>query len=54
MNLIIKSINAITLAGLAEGMVLGYRIGIPQKDLLYILSLTSLKCPMIQEKGKGI
>jgi len=54
MNLIINSMNAIALTGLSEGMSLADKLKIPQKDLLFILSMTSLNCPMIQEKGKGI
>lgn len=54
MNLIINTIKAVSLAGLAEGMALANRAGISQKDLLDILGMTSLKCPLINDKGKGI
>jgi len=54
MNLILHSIKAVTLAGLAEGMALADRAMIPQQALLEILSLTSLRCPMIADKGKGM
>jgi 3-hydroxyisobutyrate dehydrogenase-like beta-hydroxyacid dehydrogenase len=54
MNLIINSIKAVSLAGLAEGMALANRAGISQKDLLDILAMTSLQCPLLLEKGDGI
>lgn len=54
MNLIINTIKAVSLAGLAEGMALANRAGISQKDLLDILGMTSLKCPLINDKGKGM
>jgi len=54
MNLILHSIKAVSLAGLAEGMALADRAKIPQKDMLEILEMTSLKCPLLMEKGKGM
>jgi len=54
MNLILHSVKAVALAGLAEGMALADRANIPQKDMLEILEMTSLKCPLLIEKGKGI
>lgn len=53
MNLILHSIKAVSLAGLAEGMALADRAGLSQKDLIDILGMTSLQCPMLIEKGKG-
>jgi len=53
MNLILHSIKAVALAGLAEGMALADRAGISQKDMLEILGMTSLRCPMMLEKGQG-
>lgn len=54
MNLILHSIKAVSLAGLAEGMALADRAGLSQKDLIEILGMTSLHCPLLAEKGKGI
>ncbi|XP_050540446.1 cytokine-like nuclear factor N-PAC [Daktulosphaira vitifoliae] len=54
MNLILHSIKAVTLAGLAEGMALADRAGISQKDMLEILGMTSLKCSLLMEKGKAM
>lgn len=52
MNLVIQMIAGITLAGLAEGLALADRCGLQQSDILEVISMTSLKCPMISEKGK--
>ncbi|XP_016657812.1 putative oxidoreductase GLYR1 homolog isoform X1 [Acyrthosiphon pisum] len=54
MNLILHSIKAVTLAGLAEGMALADRAMIPQQSLLEILGLTSLRCPLLAEKGEAM
>ncbi|XP_073994857.1 nucleosome-destabilizing factor [Rhodnius prolixus] len=54
MNLVIQMIAGITLAGLAEGLALADRCGLQQSDILEVISMTSLKCPMISEKGKCI
>jgi len=54
MQLVLNSINAITLAGLAEGMALASSSGVSQDELLCMLTHTSLNCPMILEKAKGI
>lgn len=43
----------VTMAGLAEGMALADRAGLQQKDVLEVLELTSLACPMMIEKSKG-
>lgn len=51
MNLVLQLMQGITLAGLAEGMALADRAGLRQKDLLEILTLTSLSCPFILDKG---
>ncbi|XP_026805739.1 putative oxidoreductase GLYR1 homolog [Rhopalosiphum maidis] len=54
MNLILHSIKAVALAGLAEGMALADRANVPQKDMLEILEMTSLRCPLLIEKGKAM
>jgi len=54
MNLILHSVKAVALAGLAEGMALADRAGISQKDMLEILGMTSLRCPMMLEKGQAM
>lgn len=53
MNLILHSIKAVTLAGLAEGMALADRAGVPQRDMMDVLGMTSLNCPLLINKGKG-
>ncbi|RXG51069.1 putative oxidoreductase GLYR1-like protein [Armadillidium vulgare] len=54
MNLVLQVMSGVTLAGLAEGMALADRAGLQQKDVLEILELTSLACPLLIEKGKAI
>lgn len=54
MNLILHTIKAVSLAGLAEGMALADRAKMSQKDLLDILGMTSLKSDMLLEKGQGV
>ena len=54
MNLVLQLMAGVTLAGLAEGMALADRAGLQQKDILEVLQLTSLACPLMQEKGKAI
>lgn len=54
MNLVLHTVKAVSIAGLAEGMALADRAGISPKDVIDILGMTSLKCPLLLEKGKGI
>jgi len=54
MNLVLQLMAGVTMAGLAEGMALADRAGLQQKDVLEVLELTSLACPMMIEKSKGI
>ncbi|KAF2352528.1 6-phosphogluconate dehydrogenase NADP-binding [Trinorchestia longiramus] len=54
MNLVMQVMAGVTLAGLAEGMALADRAGLQQKDVLEIMELTSLSCPLIIEKTKAI
>ncbi|KAJ8895248.1 hypothetical protein PR048_000573 [Dryococelus australis] len=53
MNLVLQLVAGVNLAGLAEGMALADRAGLQQKDVMEVLELTALACPMILEKGKG-
>lgn len=53
MNLVLQVMAGVTLAGLAEGMALADRAGLQQKDVMEIMELTSLACPLMIEKGKG-
>jgi len=53
MNLVLQLMAGVTLAGMAEGMALADRAGLNQKDVMEILMLTSLACPLIREKGEG-
>lgn len=54
MNLILQLMTGVCLAGLAEGMALADRAGLQQKDVMEILTLTNLNCPLIYEKGNAI
>jgi len=54
MNLVLQLMSGVALAGLAEGMALADRAGLQQKDILEVLQLTGLACPLIVEKGKAI
>jgi len=54
MNLVLQLMSGVALAGLAEGMALADRAGLQQKDILEVLQLTGLACPMMVEKGKAI
>ena len=50
MNLVIQAMSGVVLAGLAEGMALGDRAGLKATDILDILKLTSLDCPLVRDK----
>ncbi len=54
MNLVLQLMGGVALAGLAEGMALADRAGLQQKDVLEVLELTSLACPLMVNKGKAI
>ncbi|XP_064107169.1 cytokine-like nuclear factor N-PAC [Macrobrachium nipponense] len=54
MNLVLQVMAGVTLAGLAEGMALADRAGLQQKDVMEIMELTALACPLMIEKGKAI
>ncbi|XP_052130777.1 cytokine-like nuclear factor N-PAC [Frankliniella occidentalis] len=54
MNLVLQLMTGVCLSGLAEGMALADRAGLQQKDVMEILSLTNLNCPLIYEKGNAI
>ncbi|XP_040566392.1 cytokine-like nuclear factor N-PAC isoform X1 [Lepeophtheirus salmonis] len=54
MNLVLQLMAGVTLAGLAEGMALADRAGLQQRDVLEVLELTGLSCPLIIGKGKAI
>ena len=43
----------VAVAGVAEGMALADRAGLQQRDVLEILELTNLSCPLLLDKGKG-
>ncbi len=54
MNLVLQLMSGVALAGLAEGMALADRAGLQQKDIMEVLQLTGLACPVMLEKGKAI
>ena len=53
MNLVLQLMMGVAVAGVAEGMALADRAGLQQKDVLEILELTNLSCPLLLDKGKG-
>ena len=53
MNLVLQLMMGVAIAGVAEGMALADRAGLQQRDVLEILELTSLSCPLLTEKGRG-
>jgi len=54
MNLVLQLMMGVAVAGVAEGMALADRAGLQQKDVLEILELTNLSCPLLLDKGKAI
>ncbi|CAG0895542.1 unnamed protein product [Cyprideis torosa] len=54
LNLVLQSISGVAIAGLAEGMALADRAGLSEKDVLEIMELTRLNCPLLLDKGKEI
>jgi len=54
MNLVLQLMMGVAIAGVAEGMALADRAGLQQRDVLEIFELTSLSCPLLMEKGKGL
>ncbi|XP_043188188.1 putative oxidoreductase GLYR1 homolog [Amphibalanus amphitrite] len=54
MNLVLQLMTGVSMAGLAEGMALADRSGLQQKDVLEVLGLTTLACPLLLEKGRAI
>jgi len=53
MNLVCQLIQGVMLSGLAEGMALADRANLEQKDVLEILNLTSMSCPLLRDKVNG-
>jgi len=54
MNLVLSVMTGVTLAGLAESMALADRAGLQQTDVLEVLGLTSVACPLVLDKTKAI
>lgn len=52
--MMLHTIQAVSLAGLAEALALADRAGLCQKTMLEILSLSKTSSPLLMEKGKGI
>jgi len=53
MNMVMQLLQGVGMATLAEGMALADRAGLQQRDVMEILSLTSMACPLFLEKGNG-
>uniref|UniRef100_A0A6M2DQM0 Cytokine-like nuclear factor N-PAC n=1 Tax=Xenopsylla cheopis TaxID=163159 RepID=A0A6M2DQM0_XENCH len=54
MNLVLQTINAISMAGLVEAMALADRTGLQKKDVLEILEMTTIASPAMVEKSNAI
>ncbi|XP_014280429.1 uncharacterized protein [Halyomorpha halys] len=52
--LVIQSVAGVALAGLAECMALADRAGLDQSDLLKILKISQINCPLIVEKATAM
>lgn len=53
MNLVLQSIAGITIAAVGEAFSLADRASLEIKDVMEILSLTSMSSELIKEKGNG-
>ena len=53
MKLVISMLMGTVLAGLAESMALAEHIGLDQEEVLKILTLSPVSCPLVRTKGKG-
>lgn len=53
MNLVLQSIAGITIAAVGEAFSLADRASLEIKDVMEILSLTSMSSELIKEKGLG-
>lgn len=53
MNLVMQVFQGVTMATLAEGMALADRAGLQQRDVMEILALTNMACPLFLDKGNG-
>lgn len=51
MNLVLQLVAGVMISGLAEGMALADRIGLDMKDVMDVMKLTSMACPLVKEKG---
>ncbi|VVC30187.1 3-hydroxyisobutyrate dehydrogenase, NAD-binding domain,NAD(P)-binding domain,6-phosphogluconate [Cinara cedri] len=54
MNLILNTMKAVSVGGLAEAMALGTRSGLLKESMMDMLKITSLNCPLLLEKGTAI
>jgi len=53
MKLVISMLMGTVLAGLAESMALAEHIGLDQEEVLKILTLSPVSCPLVRTKGNG-
>lgn len=54
MKLVVNMVMGSTMAAFAEGMVLADKSGLKSEDLLEVLSLGAIACPMFALKGPGM
>ncbi|KAI0210115.1 hypothetical protein LSAT2_005119 [Lamellibrachia satsuma] len=54
MKLVISMLMGTVLAGLAESMALAEHIGLDQEEVLKILTLSPVSCPLIRTKGNAM
>ena len=53
MNLVISMLAGTVLAGLAESMALAEHLGLDHGDVLEIVSMSPVNCPLVRSKGNG-
>ncbi|XP_071951517.1 uncharacterized protein [Antedon mediterranea] len=54
MKLVLNMIMGSVVAGFSEGMALAEKAGLNQADLLEVIDLGAMSCPLFRGKGKGI
>ncbi|XP_033125988.1 glyoxylate/succinic semialdehyde reductase 1-like isoform X2 [Anneissia japonica] len=54
MKLVLNMIMGSVVAGFSEGMALADKAGLNQADLLEVIDLGAMSCPLLRGKGKGI
>jgi len=53
MNTVMQLLQGVGMASLAQAMALAKSAGLQQRDVMKILSVTSMACPLFLKKGNG-